>query len=290
LEHTEFLGSTLAEVAAEIAGIIKSRRPLVLAMQEEAALEVFRRTAAEKGSPLVYIPETLSIEKLRVHRGGTDFTLVYNDKARTHQTLDLSLIVPGAIHAENAALAITALDLAFPGIDGAVLRQGLEHCSLPARFERLLTDPPLIIDGAHTQKSAALCAETFTELYGTGGILVFGCAAGKNVSAMAEALLPHFSRIIITQAGTFKVNHPGEVFQVFEDTAGSAGGTAPGCTLTLKLKSNTKRSFVLIQDTAEALECALKLGREQGLPILATGSFYLAAEIRKLIPGNSKGI
>jgi folylpolyglutamate synthase/dihydropteroate synthase len=86
---------------------------------------------------------------------------------------------------------------------------------------------------------------------------------------MAEALIPHFSRIIITKAGTFKVNHPDEVFQVFEDAAGSAGGTAPECTL--------------LPDTSEALALALKLGREQGLPILAAGSFYLAAEIRKCL-------
>jgi dihydrofolate synthase/folylpolyglutamate synthase len=264
LEHTEFLGNTLPLVAAEKAGIVKPRRPLALARQEEEALEVFRKTAAEKGSPLIYIPEILSIENLRVHQKGTDFTLAFKDA----RTLDISLTVPGAIQAENAALAVTALNLAFPGAGEDALRRGLGAFSLPARFERIFDEPPLIIDGAHTEKSAALCAETFARLYGEGGILVFGCAAGKNIRAMAAALLPRFSRIIITRAGTFKINHPGTVFQVFAE---AAGGTGPECSL--------------MADTAEALEFALKLGKEQGMPVLATGSFYLAAEIRKLLKG-----
>jgi dihydrofolate synthase/folylpolyglutamate synthase len=277
LEHTEFLGTTLAEIAAEKAGIIKPLCPVVLSRQEEAALRVFRKSAAEKGSPLMYIPEILSIEKLTVHREGTDFTVVFKDgalspagrRAARLLPLDISLPVPGAVQAENAALALASLLLAFPGIESAALRRGLERFSLPARFERLLEDPPLIVDGAHTEKSAAICAETFTALYGEGGLLLFGCAADKNIRAMAEALIPHFSRIIITRAGTFKVNHPEKIFQVFSGAAHAAGKAGPECTL--------------IPDTAAALEFALKLGRERALPILAAGSFYLAAEIRKLL-------
>jgi dihydrofolate synthase/folylpolyglutamate synthase len=124
-------------------------------------------------------------------------------------------------------------------------------------------DPELVIDGAHTSKSMEQCCDTFLSLYGEGGILIFGCAAGKNAEAMAEILAPHFSRVIITSPGTFKKSRPEDLYRIFGEK--NPGGT----------------ELLLIPDTTEAIERALEGNR--GLPILGTGSFYLAAEIRKYI-------
>jgi hypothetical protein len=76
-----------------------------------------------------------------------------------------------------------------------------------------------VIEGAHTAGSVEHAVHTFTALYGTGGICVFGCAAGKNVESMARATLPCFSHVIITAPGSFKVSHP-EAFYA---------GNGPGC-------------------------------------------------------------
>jgi dihydrofolate synthase/folylpolyglutamate synthase len=275
-EHTEYLGTTIVQIAAEKGGIIKPRRPLILAEQSPEALGVLRRIAAEKEAPLYYLPDLVRVEGLRVHRGGTDFSLTFTGGNLFPEPLPISLAIPGAIQAENAGLAVLALKTAFPGIDGPVICGSLRGFSLPARFEKLRDEPPLIIDGAHTPKSVGYCLETFTALYGEGGILLFGCTAGKNAEAMAAILLGHFSRIIITTPGSFKRNDPEAVYGIFREEArkrppqNQAGG------------SEEPSPPILIRDTEAALARALKIGGEGGLPVLGIGSFYLAAELRRI--------
>ncbi|AEF86447.1 tetrahydrofolate synthase [Treponema primitia ZAS-2] len=272
LEHTEFLGNTITEVAGEKAGIIKPGKPVVLAEQCEEALELFRKTAAEKHSPLLYLPEIAEIRDLTVSEEGTNFTLSFKKEGFFPAPLKLSVSIPGAVQALNAALAAITLKTAFPSLDGETLQRGLRGFKIPARFEKLREDTPVIIDGAHTEKSVELCVNTFTALYGTGGMLIFGCAAGKNVEAMAAILAPAFSRIIITTPGNFKVSDPGRINGVFEkevqrikEKAGAAQ-TAP--------------ELLFIPETEKAIQYILTESRKAGLPVLGTGSFYLAAEIR----------
>ena len=92
---------------------------------------------------------------------------------------------------------------------------------------------------------------------------------------MAELCLPCFSRIIITTPGTFKKSKPEEIYAVFNQELekvkqGPATETRP---------SSVELFF--IPDTAQAVHRAIALAKEHELPVLGTGSFYLAAEIRK---------
>jgi len=256
LEHTAILGPTIAAVAGEKAGIIKPGKPLVLARQNGEALGVFKKQAAAKNSPLSYFPEIAVIEDLHIHQGGTDFSL----SLRKELPLTLSIPIPGAVQAENAGLAVVALKTAFPDIGENAIRRGLANIKIPARFEKIADEPPLIIDGAHTPESVLLCAETFCALYGEGGILLFGCAADKNAAAMAEILLPRFSQIIITTPGTFKTSSPEKVYAIF---------------------SSAKTLF--LKDTREAAQKALEWGKKSDLPVLCTGSFYLVSEISNFV-------
>jgi dihydrofolate synthase/folylpolyglutamate synthase len=265
LEHTGFLGNTIESVAGEKAGIIKRGRPLILAEQAPEALEVFRAAAAARESPLFYLPDAAEITGVKVHREGTRFTLHCIKPGFFSKPLDLFLPVPGKIQAENGALAALAVKTALPFIDEETIRRGLEKFRLPARFERIREEPPVIADGAHTPRSVELCAETFAGLYGgelQRGILLFGCAADKDAGAMAAVLVGHFSRIIITAPGSFKISCPERVFDAFQGAYEQSGscGIPP----------------VLIKDTGAAVKAALELGEETGLPLLGTGSFYLA--------------
>jgi len=263
LEHTAILGGTVPEIAGEKAGIIKTDRPVVLARQPAQALEVFKRKAAEKNSPLFYFPDVAKIDNLNAHTGGTGFSLKFcwEDEPRF-----FSVPIPGAVQAENAGLAVLALKKFDKGINNAnfvstdAIRMGLSRARIPARFEKIADDPPVIIDGAHTPESASLCADTFRSLYGEGGILLFGCAADKDAAAMARTLLPLFSRIIITTPGTFRISNPEKAYGAFSSD-----------------------KTILIKDTAEAIRRALELAKEKNLPVLCAGSFYLAAEISKYI-------
>ena len=262
LEHTEYLGNTIASVAGAKAGIIKPGKPLILAEQGEEALGVFRKTAAEKNSPLLYFPEIAEIRDLSIREGGTDFVLTFKKPGYFSKPLRLRVGIAGAVQALNAGLAVLALKTVYPSLDAETIGRGLRGFTLPARFENLRPGaPPVIIDGAHTEKSVELCANTFTALYGSGGILIFGCAAGKNAAAMAAILTPRFSRIIITAPGYYRTSDPREVYETFE----RAGGQA---------------ELIFMPETARAIDYALEEGLKTGLPVLGTGSFYLAGDIR----------
>jgi dihydrofolate synthase/folylpolyglutamate synthase len=265
LEHTEFLGDTLAAIAREKAGIIKPGRPLVLAEQSAEALAVFKTIGASRNAPVYYLPEIADIRHIQVAPEGTSFTLT--SKAFSHP-LNLTLPMAGEIQANNAGLAAVAAKIAFPALTEQAAQEGLRGFTLPARFERILDAPVLIVDGAHTPRSMSACVETFTRLYGTGGVLLFGCALGKDVQAMAEILIPVFSRIIITTPGTYKISVPQGVYDMFVQAVSASG---------------TSAEVLCIPETSAAIAQALALGREQGLPLLGTGSFYLAAEIRNAV-------
>jgi len=295
LEHTGFLGNTIAEVAGEKAGIIKNGKPVILAKQCEEALEVFRKKTQEKNSPLIYLPEIGEISDVDVSRHGTSFTLVFKATEQfsynptPHSPLSLSIPIPGKVQAENAALAIAAIKTALPQTGDDAIRRGLASFNLPARFEKIApyrhedtpqtvaqerSAPqenapqgdisPFIIDGAHTPESLALCIETFLSLYGEGGVLIFGCAADKDASAMAQIAHSHFAKIIITSTGTFKISSPAQVYEAFAKIAG-------------------RKKTELVQDIEQAIKQAQNIAQEKNLPILGTGSFYLVSEIRRII-------
>ena len=265
LEHTEVLGNTIAAIAGEKAGIIKPGRPLVLAEQTDEALTVFREHAHRNKSPLVYFPDCAEVKNVKVSREGTSFILVLDTETPEQTYPGLFVPMAGEVQAKNAALAILALKTVFPEISKKHIREGLAGFVLPARFERISEVPAFVVDGAHTKRSIELCLKTFTDLYGAGGILIFGCAAGKDILSMAELCVPHFSRIIITTPGTFKKSNPEEIYAVFIREA---------------KKLENRPEVIFIPDTALAIEKAVSLALENKLPILGTGSFYLAGEIR----------
>jgi len=264
LEHTEYLGSTLQAIAGEKAGIIKNQRPVVVAEQEPEALEVFKNVVLQRNGSLRYLPQEVRLDQIRVDREGTSARLRYTDHSILPHPLDLRLKLVGEIQAYNAAVAILAAKLGFPELREEDILRGLEEVQLPGRFEKIQDDPPLIIDGAHTPRSVTLCRETFTELYGSQGILLFGCAIDKDSLAMARILVPHFSTIIITAPGTFKKSDPPSVYRHF-----------------ISVESEKHPKILLEPDTQGAIELCVNLGMEKGAPILVTGSFYLASAVRR---------
>ena len=273
LEHTEYLGNTIAAIAGEKAGIIKPGRPLVLSEQSQEALDVFRRHTAEKKVKLIYFPEYLEIQNLHVSREGTKFNIFFKkDIGFNNENFNEFFIpIPGEVQAKNSSLAILAAKTAFPDIRIENIKKAIAGFILPARFERISDTPPFIIDGAHTRQSMELCVNTYTLLYDKGSILVFGCAAGKDVLSMAKCCIPNFSNIIITTPGTFKISHPEEILKIFSDEA---------------LNQNNKPNIHFIPETEKAIDMAINLAIKNNLPILGAGSFYLAGEIRKKL--NSK--
>jgi len=261
-EHTEYLGTTLASIAGEKAGIIKQGRPVVSAEQQGEVLAVLRRFAKKNAAPFLYAPDCAAISDIYVHKDGTDFTLEL--PPGNGVTRRFSLAIPGTVQPDNAALAILALTKAFPHIGQACMEKGLAASKLPARFEKLRANPPFIVDGAHTPLSAAHCAETFSALYGRETILLFGCAADKDAKAMAAILLPRFKRCIITSTGSVRASDPAAVHKLFLAMS----------------KPESAADISCIPSTSAAIQETLRLSEKEKSPVLCCGSFYLAAEVR----------
>jgi dihydrofolate synthase/folylpolyglutamate synthase len=258
LEHTDVLGDSIEEIAAEKAGIIKEGVPAFAAGRPPESKEVFRRVAALRSAPLAFLDEEADILSVVPDPAGTDFTL----RIRGAEPVSFTLSMPGAFQAENAALAYLCLRRTRNGITEAQFRAGFAAARLPGRMEIVPGSPTVVLDGAHTPLAVRRLLETFQALYPAGGVLLFGSVSGKRPHEMAEVLAPAFDRIVISRPNAFKPSDPQEVWAIFRQM---------------------HKGVELLEDPARALARARELAA--GRPILVTGSFYMVSEIRALLAG-----
>jgi dihydrofolate synthase/folylpolyglutamate synthase len=262
MEHTRLLGNTLAAIASEKAGIIKSAsQQVVLAGQQPEALEVLRARCRAFG----IVPTEVAC--------GTDFPVrsvslqgtVFDFRGR-REYHGLSIRLPGEHQAVNAALAVAmAESLEFYGFVLSVpaVRQGLSEVFWPARFEVFSGTPMAILDCAHTGESAHALARTFMRVFpGRRCILVFGIGTDKDALAVARGLMPVVDRVVLTRAEHARATDPAELL--------SAGLFA-------------QADVRLSAGVPEALSKAIELAGPDGL-VLVSGSVFVCAEARALVP------
>lgn len=190
LEHTDKLGNTLAEIAAEKAGIIKPGVPCVMGRLHREAEAVVREHADRLGAPL--------------YRLGHDF-----------DPLDVSeLSVLGRHQADNAAIALAAVaQLGEPGraeFESAA-RRGVSRATLPGRIEVVSEDPWVIVDGAHTEDSARGLAEVLATRPRKHATLLLSISRDKNLAAIFESLLPYFDTVVTTRADPHRSLEAGDL-------------------------------------------------------------------------------
>jgi dihydrofolate synthase / folylpolyglutamate synthase len=170
LDHQAWLGSTLRDIAAEKAGIIKPGVPVVSAAQQPEAAAVLREIAAKENAPLHFVTGPLA-----------DFPVAL---AGSHQRL-------------NAALAVAALRAANIAVSDDAIRSGLAHVSWPGRFH--VVGERIVLDGAHNEAAATCLARTWREIHGAEkATLVLGVLKDKDVAAVCRALLPIATAVVTT--------------------------------------------------------------------------------------------
>uniref|UniRef100_UPI000685D831 bifunctional folylpolyglutamate synthase/dihydrofolate synthase n=1 Tax=Treponema pedis TaxID=409322 RepID=UPI000685D831 len=169
LEHCNYLGNTIEEIAFEKAGIIKHKTPVFCSRQEDEALKVFKKKAFETDSPFFYLPEIIKTPiAFSVSEKSLKINIEFNNENKIgklfSRTINTELKLLDEVQAENAALAACTVKYLFPQIKEDIIERGLSKAWLPARFEILSKIPPVIIDGAHTKNSIALCIKTYSKL------------------------------------------------------------------------------------------------------------------------------
>ena len=197
LDHMEYLGSTIAEIAATKAGIIKEQGFIVLAQQTpEAAVELLRR-AAEVGADIAREGLEYSIDSRAIAVGGQ---LISITGLRGHYD-DIFLPLHGKHQASNAAAALIAVEAFFgeQDLDIDAVRAGFANVTSPGRCEVIHRDPTIILDAAHNPHGAKAIAETiqseftFDEVTGIVALM-----ADKDALGILQALEPVMNQIIVT--------------------------------------------------------------------------------------------
>ena len=197
LDHMEYLGSTITEIAATKAGIIKEQGFIVLAQQTpEAAVELLRR-AAEVGADIAREGLEYSIDSRAIAVGGQ---LISITGLRGHYD-DIFLPLHGKHQASNAAAALIAVEAFFgeQDLDIDAVRAGFANVTSPGRCEVIHRDPTIILDAAHNPHGAKAIAETiqseftFDEVTGIVALM-----ADKDALGILQALEPVMNQIIVT--------------------------------------------------------------------------------------------
>jgi len=198
LDHQEYLGETIGEIALTKSGIIKPESHVVMAAQSVEAAKVLTARVLERAA----IP----------YRQGIEFSVVKRDLAVGGQLLSINgifgnydeIFVPlyGAHQATNAAVALAAVE-AFAGvkIDDDVVIRAFASVDSPGRMEVLYRDPTVIVDAAHNPHGAHALADTlatefdFESIFGVVAIL-----GDKDVSGVLQELEPVIDRLVVTQS------------------------------------------------------------------------------------------
>lgn len=243
LDHQEYLGNTIASIAAEKAAIIRPGVQAVIGRQKyPEALNVMLERCIETGvTPIIVDDDLLSIEN------------------------EVTLALRGRHQIDNAAVAIHLAGLLREtgfDIPRAAIVRGLETAQHPARLELIEHRPAFLIDGAHNPAGAESLRAHLDELARRPLTLVFGAMRDKQLEQIGEILFPLADLLVLT---TVRNPRSATVTMLEPIAARYARGQI--------LKSD---------DSSTALQIALANTRGEGM-ICVAGSLYLAGEMRPQI-------
>ncbi len=197
LDHMEYLGNSIAEIAATKAGIIKEQGFVVLAQQSpEAAVELLRR-AAEVGADVAREGLEYSIDSRAIAVGGQ---LISITGLRGHYD-EIFLPLHGKHQASNAAAALIAVEAFFgeQDLDIEAVRAGFANVTSPGRCEIIHRDPTIILDAAHNPHGAVAFAETLQSEFTFDDVTgIVALMADKDALGILQALEPVMNQIIVT--------------------------------------------------------------------------------------------
>ncbi len=267
LDHQEYLGETIAEIAHTKAGIFRSGKPSVLAHQTREAAEVLIR-------------ESATIESIPL-REGLDFALLRRDVAVGGQLLtiqglggtyeDIFLPLYGRHQASNAALALVAVEAFLGGgaqqLDIDAVRDGFAQATSPGRLEVMRRNPTVIIDAAHNHHGVIALREALTEEFAFDRIIAIVAILGdKDVTSFLSELANVVDEIIVTENSSPRAMPTEELFKIavdiFDDEQVSSAGSI-----------------------ARAIELAIDNASHptQSVGILVTGSVITVGQARALL-------
>jgi dihydrofolate synthase/folylpolyglutamate synthase len=259
LDHTEILGNTVQEIAADKAQIFRNGVPVILGPQLFAAREVLADYASEAGAPIKYeLSKSVLISSLKQDSEGTEFDLEIDDKI--YRQLRIPLL--GKYQTVNTAIAVaTICSLRECGVEveETAIREGLSKVRWPGRMHLFRGEPEILIDGAHSPMAVESLLESIRGIWpGKRLITIFAANRDKDLEGMISQIAPETHKLILTRFDWPRAARPEEIAKFLGE-----GTEATRC---------------------ETLASALEIAKEEALPtdlILITGSLYLVGEALK---------
>lgn len=262
LDHQQYLGETLKEIAAEKAGIIKYQVPVVSGVEIGEAAEVIGKRAKAESCSLTLVQRDFQVKDLGLHSGKQMVGIDGSEFA-------LGLIGPHQV--SNAACAVASLRLL--DLSQVAITRGLESTVWPGRFEILSEEPLIVLDGAHNPAGVEKLVETWRAFlasrYGWSAQeidgrahLVFASVTDKDITEMARMLRPLASRVSLVRLANERSADPAKLAEYFSGLP---------CT-----------SY----NSVSALWRDLAASRRE--PILISGSLFLAGEMLAQRDGNTE--
>jgi len=268
LDHTEWLGDTIEDIAWAKAGIIHKGATVITAVQTEEAMRPILERSAEMGAT--------------VAREGSEFGVVERAQAVGGQVLRLQglraiydeVFLPlfGAHQAQNAALALAAVE-AFLGdqVQPELVVEGFAQVDSPGRLERVRSAPTILLDGAHNPHGMAATVSALEEEFSFRHLVAVVAVLGdKDVSGLLDLLEPVAARIVVTQNSSPRSMPVTELAQLATDIFGEDRVTVADT-----MPDAIEEAVVLAEEDAS--------GELSGVAVLITGSVVTVADARKLL-------
>lgn len=259
-DHENYLGHSIAQIAAEKAGIIKPGGWVVSSVERPEARAVIARRAAELDARLVEIDSVWRVEQMTSSVGRYRVVATF---AKSNKSLALDIPLSGRFQVRNALAAATAARLlaarGFPITDDAICR-GIASTRWPGRLELLEERPAVYFDGTHNPSGARELVAFWEEhMPGRKIWLVYGAMRDKAVDEIAGLLFPRAHEVILTEPR--------------QSRAISAAVLA-------EMTAHLARKSRIIAHPAEALDWAISMAAPEDA-VFATGSLYLVGDLRR---------
>ncbi len=268
MDHRDYLGDTVEEIAREKAGIIKPESVAVLAQQELPVAEILLERAVEMDATVAREGIEFGVLSRGVAVGGQLLTL----KGLAGEYDDVFLPLFGEHQAHNASVALAAVEAFLGGVgvlDAEVVREGFAMVTSPGRLEVVRRGPSVIVDAAHNPHGAQALAQALGDSFDFAHLVgVVGVLSGKDALGILTALEPVLAQIVITE--------PASPRAVDADSLGAIAAEV----------FSDDRVFIE-PDLSDAVDRALALAEEggqyEGIGVLITGSVVLVGQARELL-------
>ena len=275
LDHAQWLGDTIAQIATEKAGIIKDGAVAVVAEQTDAAMDIIAAAARDHDATVEWEGVQLEVMERQPGVGGQLLTL------RTPAATYAEIFVPlyGAHKAHNALLALAAVEalLADGGepqsLDATVVEAGFAGATSPGRLEAVRRSPMIIVDAAHNPHGVDALVEAMGEAFSFSTLVgVVGILEDKDAEGILSGLEQLLDHVVITHVDSARSRDPEELATIaaaiFGEERVSVAPTLAGAI-----------------DKATALA---ELDDDIGAGVLIVGSVMLVAQARVLLEADRR--